>query len=255
MELKRSQYRRGRYKTGKNQLYPILLRSLLCLAKAAKPIKSIKPPTRSAKTAKASRATDRQPCCQSKRKPRRRQKRCPIRRRPAHRKPCRSRRPTCRPKQRRKLSHPVVWRSTDNSTVLWDPSTRTASVENILDPGTRSPPVENASQLTEKECCGNFLIQENQTSPQLLWMMSPGLQAELTQVSLFNDTSSSGSIQMTIAGDRSSFVMQIEPGTTGTYTDRNIGSIHVALTGSKPGIAEGKYIVTAFFRLGERKSG
>ncbi|WP_391574270.1 S-Ena type endospore appendage, partial [Cohnella sp.] len=161
----------------------------------------------------------------------------------------------CRPKQRRKLSHPVVWRSTDNSTALWDPSTRTASVDNILDPGTRSPPVENASQLTEKECCGNFLIQENQTSPQLLWTMSPGLQAELTQVSLFNDTSSSGSIQMTIAGDRSSFVMQIEPGTTGTYTDRNIGSIHVALTGSKPGVAEGKYIVTAFFRLGERKSG
>lgn len=252
--MKRSQYRRGRYKTRKNQLYSILLRSLLCLAKPTKPTK----PTRSAKTAKtakASGATDRQPCCLLKRKPRRRRKCCPTRIKPPHKKPCRSRRPTCRPKRRRKLPLPVVWRSTDNSTVLWDPSTRTTSVENIWDPGKRSPPVENTSQLTEKECCGNFLIQENQTSPQLLWTMSPGLQAELTQVSLFNDTSSSGSVEMTIAGDRSSFVMQIEPGTTGTYTDRNIGSIHVALTGSKPGIAEGKYIVTAFFRLGERKSG
>lgn len=221
--------KRRTYKSGKARLYAILLRSLLCLARASKTATTSKP-TKASKTAKA---PGRRQRCRIRRKRRLCRKCCPPRKRPSRGKILRV----------RKLPppSPQLWRSTDNSTILWDPA-------------SPRPPVEKAAQLTEKECCGNFLVQENQTSPQQLWTMSPGIQAELTQVSIFNDASSSGSLEAIIVGD-GPFVLRIDPGTTGTFTDRNVRSIHIAPKENKTGIIEGKYCVTAFFRLGEQKLG
>ncbi|WP_420818531.1 S-Ena type endospore appendage [Paenibacillus paeoniae] len=119
------------------------------------------------------------------------------------------------------------------------------------------PPIEQAapsSRLLEKECCGNLLFQENQYVPQQIWKSAPLVQAALTQVSVYNERSSSGYMEVVVTGQNKSS-MQVHPGNTGTLTARNVSSIQVSAPNNPSDQIEGKYLITSFFKLRAHKRG
>lgn len=109
-------------------------------------------------------------------------------------------------------------------------------------------PRTNPIQFVEKDCCGNFLIQEDQIKPIQLWAVGESIQVDLAQISIFNSSSSTGFLEVEITGAEP-MNLQVYPGNTATFTGQNIRSIEIAARATSPVYIEGKYSVLSTFRV------
>ncbi|MFF2885966.1 S-Ena type endospore appendage [Paenibacillus sp. NPDC057967] len=92
------------------------------------------------------------------------------------------------------------------------------------------------------------MFQENQYAPQQIWKSAPLVQAALTQISVYNERSSSGYMEVVVTGQNRSSIL-VQPGNTGTLTVRNVRSVQISAPNQPYEQIEGKYLITSFFKL------
>ncbi|MHA7965748.1 S-Ena type endospore appendage [Paenibacillus sp. CAU 1782] len=98
--------------------------------------------------------------------------------------------------------------------------------------------------VQDKECCGNFLIHDFPKTSIQLWLLGQHLKVVLSQISLYNSPSSTGSVEVHACGEESAtFVVQ--PGNTGTYTGTGITKVSINFKEGNPSFIEGKYVVSS----------
>jgi hypothetical protein len=96
----------------------------------------------------------------------------------------------------------------------------------------------------DKECCGNFLIQDLSEDTLQLWMLGQHLKATLTQISIYNSSSSTGAVEVSALGDEVA-VFVVQPGNTSTFTGTDIRKVSICFKGGRSSYIEGKYCISS----------
>jgi len=150
-------------------------------------------------------------CC----KKRVRRKRCfPIFPRPPRR--CHSRRPCPRP---------------------WP---RPCPIPPCVDPISRNT-------IVEKECCGNLLIQGNQTEFPI-WENDGGSNIKVVQITIYSSPTSTDPLDVEIVGTDTK-QMHVPPGNTINYIGHDIKSVKVSAAGNEFKYVEGKFVISTTIEL------
>jgi len=107
-------------------------------------------------------------------------------------------------------------------------------------------PREACSNVWDKDCCGNFLVQGNQEGNIILWEIGANMRVFLAQISIYSSPASNELLNVTISGPEQTHLL-VYPGNTVNFTGRNIHSVMISAKASTSTYVDGKYSVSSSF--------
>lgn len=105
--------------------------------------------------------------------------------------------------------------------------------------------------IVEKECCGNILIQGNQTGFNI-WETDIESEIKVVQITIYSSSSSTDTLDVEIEGSETKH-MNVPPGNTINFIGQGIKSVKVSAAENELKYIEGKYVISTTIELNHQK--